>query len=443
MRSLAGTLAVVLLALPAQAAPMLTSSPATPRAIQAQVPASGKPTLAVLPPLGSSYVPYNDSLYARLTSALVNLGRFQVLERGTIQTLITERELSARGYAEPAALGKLLQAQKLLIAEMLTDPSGHAVDYEETKDNRKVHRTRYESLARASVRFIDVHTGSTYEALEVSETATDPVSAEAAKDKAMDQVVDRIVAQIRNRSRLSARVIDRDGWAVTLDAGGDVGLQRGMYLDITDGLGGRAATLCLRSTDGARARAEVVRGYYRVAPGQQAIEDPQGGDPVGLGYVNRIMFSNTAAINTTFNGLQLQTNPLGRGLALGGELGWMGNLGGGDGLAVQLFAAPQFPLIPEHLWTYLSLGVAGEVLMAPTTTGKTASAGGLHAMASLGVGASPVEGLLAFVETGYLTPWKVQDWSVSVGDSWQKVTGWMPTPTVGGVFLRSGVSLAF
>lgn len=417
------------------------AAPVQPNTIQSFAQAivpSDRPTLALLPAQASLYSPHNDQLYGRLQAALIQLGRFNVLERGKIQTLVGERDLARNGYAQPTELGKLLNAQKLLIAEMTSDPTGQLI-YD--KKEKKKH---YESYARASVRFIDVSTGVAYDAFEVSAETMDPISRERAQDQAMDSVVSQILAGIRSRSRLSAKVTDRSGRRVHLDEGRNIGVQPGQFYDAVDAYGEHIGHLHVVSASDTQSTAEIIRGYYTVNSGLKVIEQSGGGWPFGIGYANRSLVTTDGNIEGAFNALDLHFNQSGVGLGGGVELGHLSHRGGLQGFGVVLRLEPQMEIVPERFWLYASmgggLGLYTATIPASSEMGTTLS---LNALASVGANVVPFGGLNLFVDGGYMSPWQLNDWRRSVGDASVPVTATMPNPIIGGAFARAGATWGF
>ncbi|HEY9855457.1 MAG TPA: CsgG/HfaB family protein [Stenomitos sp.] len=442
--SLALLVSTTLLSAAPAAAQMRTSKDAQPAVqpntiqsfAQAIVP-SDRPTIAILPPQASLYSPHNDQLYGRLQSALIRLGRFNVLERGKIQALIGERDLARNGYAQPAEVGKLLNAQKLLIAEMTSDPTAQHIYDKKAKSNR------FESYARATVRFIDVSTGVAYDAFEVSAEGVDASSRERATNQAMDAIVDQILGAVRSRTRLSAMVTDRSGRRVHLSEGRNIGVQPGQFYDAVDAYGEHIGQLHVTSAGDTQSTAEIVRGYYTINSGLRVIEQAGGRWPFGIGYANRSLILN-GNVEGAFNALDLHLNPSGVGLGGGLELGHLSHQGGLQGFGAVLRLEPQMEIVPERFWLYASLGGGLGVYAAPVpTTGELGTSFALNALASVGANVSPFGGLNLFVDGGYMSPWQLNDWQRSVGDRSVPITTPMPNPVIGGAFARAGLSWAF
>ncbi len=403
---------------------------------QAIVPIN-RPTLALLPAQASLYSPHNDALYGRLQAALIGLGRFNVLERGKIQALVGERDLVRNGYAQPFEIGKLLNAQKLLIAEMTSDPSAQRIYDKKGKNNR------FESYARATVRFIDVSTGVAYDAFEVTAEASDASSRERAEAQAMDYIVGQILSGVRSRTRLSAMVTDRSGRRVHLNEGRNIGIKPGQYFDAVDAYGEHIGHLHVTAASDTQATAEIIRGYYSVASGLRVIEQAGGGWPFGIGFANR-SFISAGNIEGAFNALDLHFNQSGVGLGGGVELGHLSHRGGLQGFGAMVRLEPQVEIVPERFWLYAHLGGGLGLYSAgiPNSSDLGTSLS-LNALAAVGANVQPLGGLNLFVDGGYMSPWQLTDWQRRVGENSIRVTEPMPNPIIGGAFARAGVSWAF
>lgn len=421
-------------------APPSAPSKASPNTIQsfsqAIVPLD-RPTLALLPAQASLYSPHNDQLYGRLQAALIGLGRFNVLERGKIQALMSERDLARDGYAQPVQLGKLLNAQKLLIAEMTSDPSPTRII------DKKAKSQRFESYARATVRFIDVSTGVAYDAFEVAAEANDSTR-ERAQDLAMDYIVGQIMSGVRSRTRLSAMVTDRRGRRVHLSEGRNIGIKPGQYFDAVDAYGEHIGHLHVVSAADTQSTAEIIRGYYTVGSGLKVIEQAGGGWPFGIGFANRSFLTSTGTLEGAFNALDLHFNQSGVGWGGGLELGHLSHRGGLSGFGIVGRLEPQMEIVPERFWLYAHLGAGLGLYTANIpSTGGLGSSISLNALASVGANLTPFGGLNMFVDGGYMSPWQLGNWQRSIGETSFPVNEPMPNPIIGGAFARAGVSWAF
>jgi hypothetical protein len=402
---------------------------------EAVVP-DNKPTLAILPG-GGIYSPHNDILFGKLQTALIQLGRFNMLERSQVQSLVSERDLVRGGYARAQEIGKLLNANKILVAEMTSDPTAQAI--------REGKGYRYDSYARASIRFIDVATGVAYDAFEVSAEASDATSREQAQIRAMDNLVTSIVQGVRERAKLNALITSRDGRRLILDQGRNKGMKSDLYFQVVDRYGADQGRLRVVDVNDTYSVAEVVRGYYSIKTGASAVEQPYGGSPFGIGYANRSLITRDGQVEGTFNGLDLHFNQSGYGLGWGLELGHVSHRGGVSGFGAFARLEPQLEIIPERFWFYLTLGGGGNFLLASIpSNGATATSGSLNALASVGANVSPFGGLNLFVDGGYMSPWQVGGWTEDLGgDQSKAVTDPMPSPVIGGAFARAGMTWTF
>ena len=402
---------------------------------QAVVP-DNKPTLAILPG-GGIYSPHNDILFGKLQTALIQLGRFNMLERSRIESLVNERDLVRGGYARAQEIGKLLNANKILVAEMTSDPTPQAI--------REDKGYRYQSYARASIRFIDVATGVAYDAFEVSTEASDTTSREQAQMRAMDNLVSDIVRGVRDRAKLNALITSRDGRRVILDQGRNKGMKSDLFFQAVGRYGEEQGRLRVVEVNDTYSVAEVVRGYYSIKTGSSAVEQPYGGSPFGIGYANRSLLTRDGQVEGAFNGIDLHFNQSGYGLGWGLELGHVSHRGGINGFGAFARLEPQLEIVPERFWFYLTLGGGGNFLLSSIpSSGTTATTGSLNALASLGANVSPFGGLNLFVDGGYMTPWQVGGWTEDLGgDQSKPVADPMPNPVIGGIFARAGATWTF
>lgn len=420
---------------PAPALAQMKRSPSVQSFNEAVVP-DNKPTLAILPGAGL-HGPYNDILFGKLQTALIQLDRFNMLERSRVQSLINERDLVRGGYARAQEIGKLLNANKILVAEMTSDPTAQAI--KESKGYR------YQSYARASVRFIDVSTGLAYDAFEVSAEASDTTSREQAQMRAMDSLVGDIVRGVRDRAKLNALITSRDGRRLVLDQGRNKGMKSDLFFQAVGRRGEDQGRIRVVEVNDTHSVAEVVRGYWSIKTGSSAVEQPYGGMPFGVGYANRSLLTRDGQVEGAFNGLDLHFNQSGYGLGWGLELGHVSHRGGINGFGAYARLEPQLEIVPERFWLYLTLGGGGNLLLSQIpSNGATATSGSLNALASLGANVSPFGGLNLFLDAGYMSPWKVGGWTQDLGaDQSKPVSEAMPNPVIGGAFARAGVSWSF
>ncbi len=421
--------------LPEAALAQMKRSPSIQSFSEAVVP-DNKPTLAILPG-GGIYSPHNDILFGKLQTALIQLDRFNMLERSRVQSLVNERDLVRGGYARAQEIGKLLNANKLLVAEMTSDPTAQAI--------REDKGYRYQSYARASIRFIDVATGVAYDAFEVSAEASDSTSREQAQMRAMDNLVSDIVRGVRDRAKLNALITSRDGRRLILDQGRNKGMKSDLFFQAVGRHGEEQGRLRVVEVNDAYSVGEIVRGYYSIKTGASAVEQPYGGMPFGVGYSNRSLLTRDGQIEGAFNGLDLHFNQSGYGLGWGVELGHVSHRGGINGFGAFVRLEPQLEIVPERFWFYLTLGGGGNLLLANIpNAGATGTSGSLNALASVGANVSPFGGLNLFLDGGYMSPWQVGGWTQDMGaDKSKPVTEPMPSPVIGGAFARAGATWTF
>jgi hypothetical protein len=431
----------IAIASPAIATPMITSQPA-PLTL---ADTSGRPTLAILPSLQLAYGPHNDYLYDHLRQALVDLGRFEVLDRGQVEALLGDRFQPGKTYGAPAELAKRLGVRDLVVAEMMSDPTPQVVE-----DKKDKHH--YESYARATVRYLDVTKGSGFEVLDFSDEGKDGSSRDAAQTAAMDGLVSAIVAAVQERTPLSARILQRSGRTVLLDQGSNQGLRSDQFFTDISPRGHDDARIEIDRVEPSRAWGTIVTGYYDVRAGDPVLEAPRGSWPIAFGYANRTVFGPGFSLNQTLNALDLQFNPTGHGMGGGLEIGVLSTTGLWGGSVLGRLQ-PQWEVVPERFWFYGTVGGGLDVAYTSVTpaaavpgaqAGDTASSVGFHALASIGANLSLGGRLNLFLEVGGSTPWRFTGWHVGSDDSSVALAdSAMPAPTIGGPFTRVGAGWRF
>ncbi len=192
-----------------------------------------------------------------LTTALINTGRFVVLERQQMQAVIAEQDLNAAGRVNKetgAAQGRIIGAQAMI--------SGDITGYSYTQQslggsafnvikNTKVGASRVSASVIIDLRLIDAATGEVLasakgngsasstgvatdlikEDQQVSASGTWSTPLGQASRAAITKVVEHLVAEMP-KPRWSAKVVEvRDG-VVYLNAGTDGGVSPGVVLEV-------------------------------------------------------------------------------------------------------------------------------------------------------------------------------------------------------------------
>lgn len=388
----------------------------------------GDRSLAVLPSRNTSQA--NTILYERLQLACMRLERFDVRSRAQVmQALLGSAGSGKSGYDDLGALGAALGTQRILIAEMLEGPGAVPVP----KDKNSVW---WRSTAKAQITFYDAASGKSESTFEVSAVVEDSGSSQAANQRAMERLVEEAMLEIRKRSTIPATITSRDGRSVTLDQGRDSGIKPGFTFAALDERGEPTGQFRVTRVDDRSAVGEITKGYYRIATGSLAVETPGVQMPRSLGYSLRATGTLDGEITGVLHALEYRWwNNL-----LAADLGYYLHQTGVDGLGLFGRYEPQLEIVPERLNVYTSLGLGTHFLVKGVAGySKAASTASLHGTASVGAAFFPVEGARVALDLGYMTPWTIGPWRYQT-ESGQSVVMPvpLPTPTIGGAFLRLG-----
>lgn len=429
-----------------------------------------RPRIAVLQPTGQATNLYNNTLYGRIETGLVRLNRFTVINRSQIEALLREQKLDSAVQADPARVGRLLSAQKLVVVEMISDPTASETTSETVRDSstssvsqsrptgsstettrkvekgREVERTNrtFNSVARASIRFLDVKTGALLDSFEEFAEISGPSKAQA-EDQAMTQLAQAIIDGIHDRSRLDTILTQRDGRSVRLKLGSRAGVTPDMRFTKE---GTRDLIRVTRVLPG-ESSGEIEWGYYDLAEGDALVESRGLARPGGIGIGHRRITGGSlanalSAPDQQYTYLDLDSNLSGFGPGLGLELGLIQDARTGvAGFGGFLKGGYSVELAPEAIWLSGHLGAGGFGLGVQSNLESiSAMAGNLLAEASLGI--RPLPFWVIEAGAGYMTPWNVaaNSWSKNT-DAGQSSPRTGPALTIGGLFLRLGTSMSF
>ena len=430
-----------------------------------------RPRIAVLQPTGQATNLYNNTLYGRIETGLMKLNRFTVINRSQIEALVREQKLDGAVQGDPARVGRLLSAQKLVVVEMISDPTATETISEtvrestggstsQTRDTgsgsqttskvdkgREVERTTrtFNSIARASIRFLDVKTGALLDTFEEVADITGP-SKPQAEDQAMSQLARAIIDGIHDRSRLDTILTQREGRSVRLKLGSRAGVTPDMRFTKE---GTRDLVRVTRVLP-AESSGVIEWGYHDLAEGDALVEARGLSVPGGIGIGHRRMAGDSPADllanpSQTYTYLDLNTNLSGVGPSFGFEIGGLQFAGKSDVAGVGLFAKGGYSLelLPEWLWVTGNLGLGGFALGA-TVNGESISAGSGNVLAEASLGVRPLPFWVIEAGAGYLSTGNVaaSNWSKST-DNGQSSPRTGPAVSIGGLFLRLGTSMSF
>ncbi|MFH1028394.1 MAG: FlgO family outer membrane protein [Pseudomonadota bacterium] len=137
------------------------------------------------------------------TTALVNTGRFDVIERRLLQQILEEQKMGVTGLIDPRSasrLGKLLGVKTVVSGTVQS----------------------YEGISEINVRLLNVETGSiiTAESFKGGSTSS------------LNKLVNEAAAKIIRHFPLQGYVVKRSGTKVTVDLGGNAGVRTGMQFKV-------------------------------------------------------------------------------------------------------------------------------------------------------------------------------------------------------------------
>ncbi|MBL8148634.1 MAG: hypothetical protein JNN15_01775 [Blastocatellia bacterium] len=233
-----------------------------------QAAKGGKKKIFVTASAASSASWTNEITTAELENALVQAGRFTVLTRSSLDTLLKEQKLAQSDLADPsqaAQVGKLVTANYVLIGKCLTaDVKQEKVPFTGV--------TRTKMNVTFQVQLIDVETSSIIDSMQY----TDKAEANVLTGKALGQdeyreMVKKFATQYVSRMSLAvpieASVVFIKGNEVAIDAGAEASVQPGQEFEVfTEGEPIRNSAGEILSRDlTTHARIKVVRVEPKIA----------------------------------------------------------------------------------------------------------------------------------------------------------------------------------
>jgi curli biogenesis system outer membrane secretion channel CsgG len=313
------TIALALLLLPQSGSAQITPTPTPPPAqvagwtgprlrvavldlsgsalqMQSAAAPSGVTTTTVSLPAPADF---SRGLTQILTTALIQQGRFVVLERATLDKVTAEQDLAAAGRVNPetaAAVGKLTGAQVLItgdITEFTYQQSSVGSKLSIIKDVGKQiggKLDRVTAQVAIDLRIIDAATGqvvgsvrgqgkasatgvgadftSTERELAVGGTVQTPLG--KASRHAIDEAVDGLVRGLA-QVPWSGRIVELRGGQVYINAGSKLGIREGMQFDVfaqSETLVDPETGVALGTPDARRGRIAVTRVTEKYAVAQ-------------------------------------------------------------------------------------------------------------------------------------------------------------------------------
>jgi TolB-like protein len=159
---------------------------------------------------------YEKSVCEKFTYVVVKLGRFSVVEREKLASVMKELKLSLSGLVDPntaAQAGKLLGAKYII--------TGDLRDY-----GQKYEAKEYKVTIGVTVKIIEVATAEIIDALEVEGSGSGG-DAGTARKEALDAAADKFYYEIRKVFALKTYILKREGNVVYIRFGEKMGVKKG------------------------------------------------------------------------------------------------------------------------------------------------------------------------------------------------------------------------
>ncbi|MGM0509178.1 MAG: CsgG/HfaB family protein, partial [Fusobacteriota bacterium] len=265
------------------------------------VEASKKERVVVLPfkdlSQQESYNP-GEKLSSTLAGDLAALGRFQVLDRTELESILEEQKLTLSGAVENdqgIKVGKLASAKMAFTGNIA---SLNVYREEEVKDKvadlgilkikkeERTYKKEWNAKLKVTIKVLNVETGEIIKSFtkEVTYETQDVHNEESAIDGAIDKISDDIINGMRELFLIKSYIIDKQGKTAIIRLGTNMGIKKGMefyiYSDgnkikdkysgkILDVSGENIGLLYITDVDKNSAYAKIVRGKSEVKSGQK------------------------------------------------------------------------------------------------------------------------------------------------------------------------------
>jgi|GEM_PF-1073377 len=164
---------------------------------------------------------YENSVCEKFTYVVVKLGRFTVVEREKLASVMKELKLSLSGLVDPntaAQVGKLLGAKYII--------TGDLRDY-----GQKYSDKEYKVNIGITVKIIEVATAEIIDAIEVEGKGSGG-DAGTARKEALEAAADKFYYEIRKVFALKTYILKREGNVVYIRFGEKMGIRKGTRFSV-------------------------------------------------------------------------------------------------------------------------------------------------------------------------------------------------------------------
>ena len=266
------------------------------------------------------------SISSRVTSIVsakaVELGRFNVIDRTQIESILAEQKLQLSGIVDEnqiVELGNLAAADEALLVKIITfgqrgvppkeketEKDEEENDYDENLfewiikesvtavidkklEDVERHPNNIQTIIQAEVRLLNIESGTSQNSFRITATHTGG-NKTASLNRALNQLSWQIGRNLREFYMIASEVIEKDGNDITILTGSDMGLEEGTIFEVNSpdrektykgrviALPGKPRALAKLTNIGENtSTARIIRQWKKVKAGHRAnemIHDP-------------------------------------------------------------------------------------------------------------------------------------------------------------------------
>ncbi len=236
-------------------------------------------------PFNQQFVQYASNC---LSDALIQMARFQVVERANIERILAEQRFQVSGFVDPqtaAQLGQILGIDYAVVGTL--DRCEYKTESWTEKNGTRHYY--YAGSAEASVRLIDTSTGTIVASIRLSGSGTDSSStSKACLDAVRACFKTALVAELTELFGIKGRVLEASGKdKVYIYVGNGSGIKPGAHFEVLrpsvtqvggvqlsedDSFKDRIAVVKVTEVSGSIARARVVESSKDIQPNDHVVQ---------------------------------------------------------------------------------------------------------------------------------------------------------------------------